>query len=246
MRDIRVRQALIHAIDRDALAHSETAGLAPAADSFIPPNQALFARVDGVIAKYPFDTRRAAQLLSEAGWTKGADGLLRDSSGQLFDIEVFSTIAAAKGGTIVADYWKQAGVDTRLFTLTQAQTDDFKLRASFPGVDVSSRGQGEDALYASYASSEIAGDANQWRGRNVVGWSDPDYDGLFQRFDRSLVPSERAELIVQMERLMTVTVTNGKLYYAARPTAVRSTVQGPKGFNTRSTNVHNIHEWTIQ
>jgi len=245
LKDIRVRQALIHAIDRDALAFSETAGLAPAADSFVPPNQALFQQVDAAIARYPFDARRAAQLLAEAGWTRGPDGMLRNAPGQLLDIEVFSTIAAARGGTIVADYWKQAGVDTRLFTLTQAQTNDFKLRAIYPGVDVSSRGQDGDSLYASYASKDIASDQDQWRGRNVTGWTDPEYDALYARFERSLVPAERTELIIQMERLMTVTLANGKLYYAARPTAVRNSVQGPRGFNTRSTNVFNIHEWTI-
>jgi peptide/nickel transport system substrate-binding protein len=246
LKDIRVRQALIHAIDRDALAASETAGLAPAADSFVPPNQAVFPRIDAVIAKYPYNPQRAAQLLVEAGWTKGGDGRLRNTDGQIFDIEVFSTIAAAKTATIVADYWKQAGMDSRLFTLSQSQTNDRQLRAVFPGVDVSSGGQQGDNLYPSYSTADIAGDQNQWRGRNITGWSDPEYDGLVARLERSLVPSERDELTVQLERLMTVTVANGKLYYAARPMAARNNVQGPKGFNALSTNVFNIHEWELK
>ena len=246
MKDLRVRQALVQAIDRDALAASETAGLAPAADSFVPPNHELFPRIDAAIAKYPYDTRRAAQLLQEAGWTRGGDGMLRNAGGEIFDIEVFSTTAAARGGTIVADFWKQAGMESRLFALTPAQVDDFKLRANYPGVDVSSRGQGEGELYASYSTPEIASEANQWRGRNVTGWSDPEFDALFARYDRSLRPDERADLVVQMERLMTVFLASGKLYYAARPAAIRNTVQGPRGFNTRSSNLFNIHEWTVQ
>jgi peptide/nickel transport system substrate-binding protein len=246
MKDIRVRQALVHTIDRDALAASETAGLAPAADSFVPPNQELFPRVDAAIVKYPYDTRRAAQLLQEAGWTRAADGILRSVRGEAFDIEVFSTTAAARGGTIVADYWKQAGMDSRLFALTPAQVDDFRLRANYPGVDVSSRGQGEGELYASYSTPEIASDANQWRGRNVTGWSDPEFDALFARYDRSLRPAERADLLVEMERQMSVTLASGKLYYAARPAAIRNVVQGPRGFNTRSSNLFNIHEWAVQ
>jgi len=247
MKDIRVRQALVHAIDREALATSETAGLAPiAADSFVPPSQEIFPRIDGAIARYPYDTRRAAQLLGEAGWTKGADGMLRNAASDLFDIEVFSTTAAARGGTIVADFWRQAGMESRLFALTPTQVDDFKLRANYPGVDVSSRGQGEGELYASYSTSEIAGEANQWRGRNVTGWSDPEYDALFARYDRSLRPAERDDLTVEMERMMSVKLASGKLYYAARPAAIRSHVQGPRGFNTRSSNLFNIHEWTVQ
>src|SRR5204862_5620276 len=169
------------------------------------------------IAHYGYDTRRAAQLLADAGWTKGADGMLRNAAGELFDIEVFSTTAAAKGGTIVADFWRQAGMDSRLFALTQSQVDDFKLRANYPGVDVSSRGQGEGELYASYSTGEMASDANQWRGRNVTGWSDPEYDALFARYEVSLRPTERDDLVVEMERLMAVTLASGKLYYAARP-----------------------------
>ena len=60
--------------------------------------------------------------------------MLRNAAGELFDIEVFSTTAAAKGGTIVADFWRQAGMESRLYALTPAQVDDFKLRAIYGNV----------------------------------------------------------------------------------------------------------------
>jgi ABC-type transport system substrate-binding protein len=91
----------------------------------------------------------------------------------------------------------------------------------------------------------MAAEANGWRG-NASGWIDPTYDDLFSRFDRSLAPSERDDLQVQMELYLASSLGNAKLYYAARPIGVRNTVQGPKGMNLASTFTWNIHEWTIQ
>src|SRR5438093_656147 len=39
-------------------------------------------------AKYPYDLARAERLLTDAGWTRGADGSLMPALGQRFPIEV--------------------------------------------------------------------------------------------------------------------------------------------------------------
>src|SRR5439155_358628 len=65
LRDQRVRQAMIHGLDRDAIAEVATAGTSRGADVPITPNDPLFSAVDQAIAKYPFDTNRALQLLRD-------------------------------------------------------------------------------------------------------------------------------------------------------------------------------------
>jgi peptide/nickel transport system substrate-binding protein len=241
LRDIRVREAVVRAIDRNELAYSEAAGLAPAADTMVVPTHPLYPRIDAAITKYPYDPRRATQLLSEAGWTRGGDGVLRSASGQPFTIGIISTINTQKGSVIVGDYFKQMGMEPSLYALSLTErTEGPRIRSTYPGVDISS-----PIDYRSYASFEMASEQNGWRG-NPTGWWDPVFDDLFDRFDRSLVPSERDELQVQLELYVASVLGNAKLYYAARPIAMRSNLQGPKGMNYASTFTWNIHEWTLQ
>ena len=63
--DVRVRRALAHAIDRQAIVDHLRRGLATPADGLIPP----IARAhEPDVASYPFDPARARQLLDEAGY----------------------------------------------------------------------------------------------------------------------------------------------------------------------------------
>jgi peptide/nickel transport system substrate-binding protein len=63
--DVRVRQAIIEAIDRNAMIRDVYLGLRPIANTEIPP--VLWAH-DASIAPLPYDPRRAARDLDAAGW----------------------------------------------------------------------------------------------------------------------------------------------------------------------------------
>jgi peptide/nickel transport system substrate-binding protein len=241
LRDVRVRQALAHAMDREGLAIQQTAGMATAADTLVAPNHVLFQRIDSAIAKYPFDERRALQLMSEAGWTRGPDGMLRNAASQVFDVEFITTPSTSKNGVVIADYWKQIGIESRFLNLTEAQRTDLRTRSNYAGVDVSA-----PTDYHAYTTGELATEQNQWRGPNQTGWSDPEYDALFARFDRSLNPAERDDLTIQLERYITTNVAQVRLNYVARPAAFRNTLHGVKGMNGNSTYMWNTEEWSIQ
>ena len=66
--DVRVRQALSIAIDRDVLAAQVLKGAYPAAKSFSPPDLASFEP----ISTLPYDTAKAQSLLADAGYPNGA------------------------------------------------------------------------------------------------------------------------------------------------------------------------------
>ena len=68
--DVRVRQAIMHAIDREEVGRLETVGLAGASDTPYFPEHYLWPRIDAAITRYPFDVRRSEALLAEAGWRK--------------------------------------------------------------------------------------------------------------------------------------------------------------------------------
>jgi peptide/nickel transport system substrate-binding protein len=61
--DGRVRQALLHAVDRQAIIDGLYAGKAVAIHFWLPVEDAAFSAVDRVATKYPFDVARAEALL---------------------------------------------------------------------------------------------------------------------------------------------------------------------------------------
>lgn len=71
--DLRVRQAIAHAINRDALAKVVWYGLAKTAQGPIPSYQTRFFKPG--LPQYDYDPARAEALLDAAGLRRGADGV---------------------------------------------------------------------------------------------------------------------------------------------------------------------------
>ena len=86
--NVKFRQAVSHAVDRDAIVRQVYAGRATAQFSPISPANKFFYNPNA--RKYPYDLARAETLLREAGFTKGADNVLRDSAGNIVEF-VLST-----------------------------------------------------------------------------------------------------------------------------------------------------------
>ncbi|MFN3077612.1 MAG: peptide ABC transporter substrate-binding protein, partial [Alphaproteobacteria bacterium] len=78
--DVKVRQALLLALDRRILNDRLFGGRQPIADTAVNPMDWVYA---DDVAKYPHDPARAAKLLDEAGWRNTTGGLRRNSSGRL-------------------------------------------------------------------------------------------------------------------------------------------------------------------
>src|SRR5439155_4667403 len=72
--DVRVRQALAHTVDKQSLNEGIYHGEMSPADYLVSPQSQWGPAVAGLVIKYPYDQRRAEQLMSEGGFTKGADG----------------------------------------------------------------------------------------------------------------------------------------------------------------------------
>jgi peptide/nickel transport system substrate-binding protein len=86
--ELAVRQAMLHGVDRDALALLLFNGGFPAGHG--PLTSGSWAYWDGVADMYPYDTARAAQLLDEAGWTLNPDGI-REKEGQPLTVRAVTT-----------------------------------------------------------------------------------------------------------------------------------------------------------
>jgi len=244
--DVRVRRALVHAIDRESLALAATSGFSLAADTIVHQSRPLFTRMDAAAMKYPYDPRRAEQLVNEAGWTRGGDGVLRNAGGQAFDVEIDTSNPPGSNAIVVQDYWKRAGAEARLVPAApDVRINDPRAHVSFPGVMFRSK---PPFWYHDNASLQLPSEQNSWRGSNESSWVDAEYDALFARFSSALRPTERDDLAIALERVLTAGVGQARLYYNVEPGAARNNVHGIKGKSQgySTTHLFNVVEWTVQ
>ncbi|ANS76444.1 ABC transporter substrate-binding protein [Paenibacillus yonginensis] len=86
--DQKVRQALTYGLNRKDIVESVYGDYANVID--IPESKVSWAYTDEGITHYDFDPEKAKQLLDEAGWKVGSDGI-REKDGKKFEINFSAT-----------------------------------------------------------------------------------------------------------------------------------------------------------
>jgi len=233
-----VRQALMYALDRQAMTDVMTDGLAPVAESWFRPGQAIWPEVEAIFARYPYNTGRAQQLLTEAGWVRGPDGVLVGSNGERFEQSIWSQVSTMGGDrliNIVADYWKAVGVQPLLEIIPIGRQGDREFEGTLPGPRVS--GANAENLYINRLNTRyIAGPANRWAEKNVGGYSNPRFDVLSDRLQTAIDPKERTAIHIELLKEGMTEVPNMLFYWQVVPTIML------KGLKTHSI-APNLETW---
>ncbi len=112
--DKRVRQAMMHAIDRQRLIDDVFRGTAVIADSIYPPSMRTW--YDRTLKKYPYDQARARSLLEEAGWRMGPGNVrVKDGQRLSFTITVITGDRARRPEAEIAQQdLAQVGIEARI------------------------------------------------------------------------------------------------------------------------------------
>jgi peptide/nickel transport system substrate-binding protein len=125
LRDEAVREAIVTGVDLDQLEQVGTSGLGSRATSFIPaePNVCNDESVPGNLPR--FDPAKAKQMLTEAGWVPGADGI-RSKDGESLQLSIHYETDAL-GATV-----------TSVMELLQQQLRDLGIATTLTGDDLNS------------------------------------------------------------------------------------------------------------
>lgn len=112
--DKNVRKALMHALDREAIRDDLWQGLAVLATANISPAIDFYYEPD--VTQYPYDPEMAAQLLEEAGWVMGDDGIREKGGEKLTWTCVTITGDQARGpeAELAQANFRDVGIDMQL------------------------------------------------------------------------------------------------------------------------------------
>jgi peptide/nickel transport system substrate-binding protein len=112
LEDRRVRQAIAHAINREAMVTQFFRGLKTPADTLLTPN---FAAYTSEVPRYPYDPQAARSLLVEAGAT--------DLQLELYSVALYPYDQIV---VLIADDLRRAGIETTIQVLDRAAYNEVR------------------------------------------------------------------------------------------------------------------------
>jgi peptide/nickel transport system substrate-binding protein len=245
--DARVRRALAHTVDKVALNEGLFEGEGTPADTFVSPLTPYYRDVDAAIAKYPFDPRRAAQLLTEAGLAKDPDGMFASASGERFQPAIWVTAGSLfeRQLQIMVDTWRRAGLDAQGRVIPVAETRSSESRVLFPGMLSHGISTSERRGLETFISSQVATERNRYRGRNRPAWTNAEYDRLWDSFNTTLERTERNRIVVQMTQILAEELPYIPLFYNLSVQSWTSRLKGPTDSTPATLPYWNVHEWEM-
>jgi peptide/nickel transport system substrate-binding protein len=220
--DTRVRQAIYHLIDKELLWETITSGKGVLRHVYTHPEVDYY----DVIARaapirYRYDPRRAEQLLTEARFTRRADGSWLTPEGDRFTFEqgYLTSASNERESQILVAGLRQAGIDatSQLFGIQRTSNEE---RYTSPGLF------GGAVFIPRYRIDEIAGPENRWTGGNRWGYANPEVDRLSGLWDTTLDRPQRIQVMAQLERIANEEVPVIPLYFTANVIAHASGLKG--------------------
>lgn len=209
--DVRVRQALNYAVNRDALIQLVTFGTGKPMKSFMSSGTPLF---DPTQKGYSYDPEKAKALLKAAGFAGGIDVTSMATSGSADDQALL---------TALQQMWGAVGVRLKIEQLDQAtktaryRANDFQMRTGAWTDDIADPSE-ITGYYAVAGETEAA----------HTGFSDPTIEKLFVQSQAETDKTKRAALYKQIQTLYTA--ASPTIYLFETPYAV-ALLNSVKGFN---------------
>jgi peptide/nickel transport system substrate-binding protein len=245
--DARVRKALAHAIDRQALNEGLFDGRGFMAETNIPDNARYYPQLKRSLVRYAYDPRRTEQFMAEAGFVKDQSGFFSAVNGERFRPDFFTIQSPLfeRQQAIMAESWSRAGIDTNLLIMGAAQLRNFEAALTFSGLSTRLTGGGEASL-PMFTTAQIGSPANRWLGSNRGGWNSPEFDQLFDLYLTTLDRSERDRQVIAMMQLTSEQLPVFALYFNIDVLGHLSKVLGPAVGDIERLQLWNIHEWELR
>jgi len=206
--DVRVRQALAYAIDRDRLLKETIPGVGLKADSPILPGTWAY---NPDIPTYDYNPSRAKALLEEAGWIDSDGDGVREQEGQQLELILLSDDAPSSTlvNQAITEDWTRIGVRTISQPVSfTGLVSDFLVPRNFSAAIVSWEFIGDPDPYPLWHSTQIAPE-----GQNYGGWRNRTADIAMEQARVTADKEIRRQLYYQFQEVFAQELPGILLYY---------------------------------
>ncbi|MEZ5811170.1 MAG: ABC transporter substrate-binding protein [Rhizobiaceae bacterium] len=184
--NLKVRQAIAHTLDREAIIQAGSSGYGiPIGSHFSPANEAY---VD-LTGTYPHDIEKAKALLKEAGFENGFKATLK----------LPPPGYARDGGQVVAAQLREIGIDLEIIPVEWAQWLEQVFKAKDYDLTIVSHTEPNDiGIYA--------------RKDYYFQYDNPEFDKVIAELDVTSDQAKRNELYQQAQKILADDAVNGFMY----------------------------------
>ncbi|MEI4469955.1 peptide ABC transporter substrate-binding protein [Frigidibacter sp. MR17.24] len=249
--DIKVRQALSMAIDRQLLSDIGYGAAGQPTCNLVPAPEAYASETNtGCIAQ---DIEGAKALLEEAGWTVGSDGV-REKDGMKLNILYQTSTNAVRQDfqSVIKQWWQEIGVNAELknvdgsvyFGGDPGSPDTFqKFYADVEMYANNFSGTDPEQYLAMYTCNKAPRPETGWQGENINRYCDPAYDALVVELGKTSDLEKRGEIAKKMNDMLTKdSMVILPLVYRGTASAKAKTLGGVE-INAWDSQLWNVADW---
>jgi peptide/nickel transport system substrate-binding protein len=206
LKDVRVRQALNHAIDREALVRTVLAGKGTPGSTVIPPLYTTLHLQPETL--FGYDPERAGELLDEAGYPLGPDGKRLDTDGEPLTFRLLGRQESQQSQQtvqFVQGWFEDLGltIDTRIVS------EDTLIELNGEGrFDIFEWGwvvePDPDYQLSTFTCAQRSSeeDGTIYAGLSDSHFCNEEYDALYAQQQVETDVAKRAEIVKQMQQIL--------------------------------------------
>jgi peptide/nickel transport system substrate-binding protein len=202
LKDVKLRQAIATAIDSKTLVDKVWGGYGEEGQGYIPPVFADYAWKPSGDEKRSFDIDKANQMLDDAGYKKGADGIRLDKTGKPLNLRLLAHAEAnldETGGPFIKGWLKDIGINVALQPRSDDQVNEDTTRGDF---DIAFSGWNANPDPDYVLSLQTCGNRPNAQGQGATPDSflcDKEYDDLYADQLQEFDPAKRADIVKKMQ-----------------------------------------------
>ena len=198
--NLKVRQAMAHAIDRQAIIDGAMFGYGTPIGTHFAPHHPAY--VD-LTAQSAYDPEKARALLAEAGFPDGFETTLH----------LPPPSYARRGGEIIASQLAEVGIKAEIINVEWAQWLESVFNGKSFGLTIVSHTEPMDI--GIYANPDY-----------YFQYDNPEFQALMDTLNKTTDPDERTALLGDAQRMIADDAVNGYLFQLAALTVAKAGVRG--------------------